>query len=409
MAIKIKGKDTRVRDGVEGVYNTTADMAFKSLTTHNNKLELSKLKTQSLKDSSTKEFVNMVLYPKGTKQVNKTSKDGKEYSIKIDDAKTLDRLNYTKTHTYNFATKKRIALEKPIELFNVGSTVEDLLNLTFPAFVVDGLLEYKPKDSQEIKTKSKMLEFIIPKNYDKFIMLNYENIRNIATNLSTDLDSSLKKAKIADAKEPNKEHYVESPQVGKNLGRLYALLESYPNILPLLPTYVISLPIIQEAFVKGKQLENVLDIDFKLANVTSYDFKTHTSVPVFDRIETLVNSNSLSKDKLSTLQSNIMDEFNKIDIKFEDIKSEYEIAKSDIDAMQKLPVYDVEKTTKQGSEVSAEDLEEIYGAEEVVQETAKEIVGLEGEIEDISDLNDIFGDLDESEDLEEKNEDVMTM
>lgn len=353
--IKIKGVSTKkLEDGTERVIQTTADAEFKRLTTYVNRLSLSKLKATSIKDKEGK-LVNKPMYSVGTKEVT-FNNNGKSITRSIKPNQTLEGLSYLKTHTYDYSKKRFIKLDKPLEIFTVNRSVETLLDLTFPKYLKDGNRSYTSRDGK-VTTINKTAEFIIPMHYDSFIQQCAESIKSLVSNISKDFDKEHLTASMQ-LKESNKDIYIEQPQIAKNVARLYAILEEYPNVLPLLPSYIVNLPIIQEAFLKGKSNENVINMEDKLQFTKVY--VNEQNLPIWEGLNQKVKSNSNSTDKMLQVMKNAEKELGTIDIKFENIKDEYNEAKKALQELSKLKDWTVSDTKDRESDVKPEDLDKIY-------------------------------------------------
>lgn len=356
--IKIKGETERIlEDGSKQVISTRADLAFKQLTTYANRLELSKLTTPKLKNDKGV-YVNTKLYGLDSKMVviKKGNGIGK---VGLTDEHTLSKLNYTKTHAFNYNSKEWVKLNTPQDIFTVNRGVEKILQYTFPYQIKDGLVEHPTKDGT--LTLHKVMELTIPKNYKECIRQVSEPLNQIVSNIGYNLQDKLIEAQDR-LENSTTDIYLEKPQVLKNMGRLYAILEEYPNVLPLLPQYMIDQPLIKEAYIKGKEKEGIVD----LANHNEYVemYIKGDNYPLFEGISKNVKENAKSKEKFYSIVRNTLEEVGKKNITFEDIKAEYTIAKEKLEEMKQLPVWEVRDSVNgklNENTLDANDIKEIYG------------------------------------------------
>lgn len=351
--IKIKGQTSRVlEDGSKKVISTAADLAFNQLTTFANRLELSKLTTNHLKDGKG-EYVNKLLYGLDTKSVTLPMKN-KTVNVGITDNSTLANLNYTKTRAYNFSKKAYVKLENPQDIFKVTRNIETMLQYNFPYMLRDGEVVH-PTNNGDLKL-SKTLEYTVPKHYKECIEQVAEPLSKIVNNLSYKLEDKLQEAedKLTTSKT---DIYLESPQVVKNMGRLYAMLEEYPNIMPLLPQYLLAQPLMQEAYIKGKQKEGVVDLEAHNEYVKMYVKGENYSF--FDGITKNVKGNEKSKEKYYAILKNANKELKKKPLTFEAIKAEYEIAKKSLEEMKKLPVWEIRDYKTDSRSLDDADIKEL--------------------------------------------------
>lgn len=338
---------------------------------------------KSLTSSSLLEATNIREFNQGVplhvdKAVQAITKEGR---VDIKPEEKLTSLNYTKTH-YKNKDGVEVAFSKPLGVFDVKQYTETLFDLAFKSHVQEVVLkvpEFEDKKvvgSRLVDSKARVVE--VPKNYKNFIKFQTESIKALVKNITQDHDIA-----NVEAKREGVEKEVDKIEVAKNLGRLVALVETYPNVLPVLPTYIIDFPLIQEAFIAGKREENLVDIDKKLNGVFMYSKSdlndgletTSQFKPVLRGIKILANSPK-SKEKALILASNIKEALSGKEYTMENIKGliqdEYTKAKSDLAVVKEKQAEFDSKSSEKAAQTPAKEEPTFEEMEKMREEADRE-------------------------------------